>query len=323
MVLALVASACGGSKASPEPSRTPDLPGWLGMTDAPAARDGAAAAVADGLLYTAGGMGRDGILRSVAFYDPAVNAWTSGPDLPIALRDAAAVGRGPEVIVLGGFTDAAGKVPSKRVFSLSGPGWKELPSLIAPRGALGAAVVKGKVYAIGGVAPNGRATGRVEILDGAGWTPGASMPTGRSHMGVTAGERYIYALGGRSGTATRDAEKARREVERLDTATGKWQRRTPLNVGRSSPAAVGGDTLVLAIGGSTAKSEGLLSTIESYAIGSNLWEPFEPPLPIPVRSSAAGVIGEKIIVATGVTVGPDPLTPRTWSLSVALTPLLP
>lgn len=316
--LALVAGACsGGDPAPADDARSPALPSWSALTDAPAARAGAAVAVADGLLYVAGGVGPDGLVRSVSHYDPAVNAWTSAPDLPVALREAAAVGRGEEVIVLGGFTDAAGTVPSARVFSLKGGAWKELPRMRTARGALGAALVKGAVYAIGGLEANGRASRRVEILTGASWGTGPALPTARSHLGVAAGERYIYAIGGRIG------ERARREVERYDTATDRWQRRARLRTARSHLVAIGGGNTVLAIGGTSGAPDGALQTIETYAAGSDAWSEFQPPLPRALRSAGAGVVDTRIIVTGGSGAGPRAFTARTIGLSTALSPLLP
>lgn len=323
MVLALLASACSSEEvAQPAPSKSAVLAEWLGMTDAPSAREGAASAVADGLLYVAGGVGANGLLKTVVHYDPAVNAWTEVPDLPIALRDAAAVGRGAEVVVIGGFTDLEGKVPSGRVFSLKGAEWVELEPLGVARGALGAAYVRGKVYAIGGVVANGRATAKVEILEDKVWTAGSSLLTARSHMGVTGGDRFIYALGGRTGTGSLPIERARREVERFDSASDTWQKRTPLIVGRSSLGAVSGGSSVLAIGGNSPKGD-VLSTVETYGVVGNTWSEYQPAMPNPLRSMAAGVIDGKIVLAMGATGAAGTVTAQTWSLSVALTPLIP
>jgi hypothetical protein len=320
-VVALVAGACGGEKAAPKPTRTPQLESWAGITDAPVARVGAASAVSDGLLYVAGGVGRTGLLASVAFYDPAVNAWTAAPDLPIALRDAAAVARGPEVVVLGGFTDVDSKVPSKRVFSLKGSEWRELASLAAPRGALGAAAVKDRIYAIGGIEANERVSARVEIFDGDRWRTGPALPTGRASLGVAAGDRYIYAIGGRSGTR-RAADRARREVERFDTASNAWQRRAPLKTGRTGVAVLVGPAAVLALGGQDGAGE-VLATVETYASVENIWSAFDPPMPVGLHSFAAGAIANAIVVATGGTSGVDGLTAQGWSLASALDPLIP
>lgn len=316
-----MAGACSSDTAAPKPTRTPQLESWAPITDAPAARVGAAYAVADGLLYIAGGVGRNGLLASVSYYDPSVNAWTAAPDLPIPLRDAAAVGRGPEVVVIGGATDVDGKVPSGRVFALDGTAWRELAPLAVPRSALGAAAVKDVIYAIGGSDAKGRASNRVEILDGDRWRTGPAMPTARAALGVAAGERYIFAIGGRSGTR-RAADRARREVERFDAVTNSWQRRAPLKVGRTGAAVVASSASVLALGGQDAAGE-VLATVERYANVENVWSASEPPMPLPLHSFAAGAIANTIVVSTGGTSGVDGLTAQGWSLSSALNPLVP
>lgn len=315
-MLAFVAGACSSEKATPAPTPSPQLATWTQLTDAPAARAGAATAVADGLLYLAGGVGPEGVLRRVDHYDAAVNAWTAAPDLPIALRDAVAVGRGAEVIVLGGFTDAAGTVPSGRVFALKGDAWTELPPMRA-RGGLGAALVKDKIYAVGGVEARGRVSDRVEVLSDGRWTTAAPMPTGRANMGVTSGPRYITTVGGRVG------ERVRREVERFDTATGAWQRRAQLPSPRADLTAIGSGSTILAIGGTAASPEGALASIETYAVGGNVWTTFEPALPVPLRAMGAAVLDTRIVVATGSTTGGAAYTAQTYSLAVTLTQLVP
>lgn len=309
----LALSGCTSKKITPigEP---PKGSAWAAVTGASSPRAGVASAVADGLLYLVGGVSSVGVEKTVEFYDPGVNAWTTAESLPVALRDAAAVGRGEELIVLGGFLDAAGSKPSNRVFSLKANRWRELAPMSTARGGLAAATVKNLVYAIGGVEVGGRVGGTTEILEGTRWRDASAMPTRRSHLGVAAGERFVYAIGGRDGAPLG-------ATERFDTATGTWERRAPMQQARAELAAVGGGSAVLAIGGAGADALAT-AVIETYSTGSDTWSVFTPKLPTALRAMGAGLIGAALYVAGGATAGPEAFTSGASSLPVSLQPLI-
>lgn len=271
-----------------------------------------ASAVADGLLYLVGGVSSIGLERTVEYYDPGVNAWTAAASLPVALRDAAVVGRGEELLVLGGFLDAQGSKPSNRVFSLKANRWSELAPMATARGGLGAAFVRGVVYAIGGVTSGGRVSNTVETFQGRRWRTAAPMPTPRSHLAITAGDRFIYAIGGRDGAPLGT-------TERFDVVRGLWQRRARMLHARAELVAVGGATEILAIGGAGAGAVAL-PVIETYSTDGDIWSLFTPPLPGALRGMGAGLIGSALYVAGGATAGPDAFTSGAASLPVALQP---
>lgn len=139
--------------------------------------------VAGGTLWVAGGLTGGTATPTTAGYDPAIDTWKAGPDLPVALHHATAVTYRDEVVVLGGWSPAGGNpsaVVSDRVFALRGGGWTELPPLNRPRAAAAAAVVGDRIVVVGG-------------QDGAGWwrprrsstarggSIAAPLPTPREH----------------------------------------------------------------------------------------------------------------------------------------------
>jgi N-acetylneuraminic acid mutarotase len=71
-----------------DPSGNAGAGSWTALADMPAARAAHAAAAADGLIYVTGGLTGDALsvgadaVASVDIYDPALDAWTSGPELP-------------------------------------------------------------------------------------------------------------------------------------------------------------------------------------------------------------------------------------------------
>src|SRR6185295_3635661 len=92
--------------------------------------------------------------------------------------------------------------------------WQKLPDMPTARGGLGAAIVAGHLFALGGETPT-RALGAVESYDIArkDWSKAPSMRTPRHGIGVAAIGRSLYALGGAphpghaSATATAEVTK--------------------------------------------------------------------------------------------------------------------
>ena len=96
-------------------------------------------------------------MRTVEAYDPATDTWTRKADMPSTSSPNSAYGRA----------------------------------------ALGAAVVDGTLYAIGGFSVYSE-TGLVETYDPVldRWNRGVSMPTMRQSLGVVVIDGVIYAAGG-------------------------------------------------------------------------------------------------------------------------------
>jgi non-specific serine/threonine protein kinase len=75
--------------------------------------------------------------------------------------------------------------------------WQQLPDLPTPRGGLGAAVIEGHLFAVGGERSTG-VFGTVESYDIARkkWSRAASMRTPRHGITVAAMNRALYVFGG-------------------------------------------------------------------------------------------------------------------------------
>ena len=65
--------------------------------------------------------------------------------------------------------------------------WQSGPSLLAPRTALGAAVLQGALYAVGGNAGGPTSLRTVERFDGQSWTSAPSMIYARQWHGAALG----------------------------------------------------------------------------------------------------------------------------------------
>jgi hypothetical protein len=81
--------------------------------------------------------------------------------------------------------------------------WQAGPPLPAPIGAPGVAAIGGKIYAVGGVAPGGKATDSLFVLDtglaNPAWQRLADLPTAREGPGVGVVNGRLVVAGGQAG----------------------------------------------------------------------------------------------------------------------------
>src|SRR4029450_4807499 len=129
--------------------------------------------------------------RKLEGYDPVINAWKAGPDLPARLHHEMAVAYKDELVVIGGWIPKGDDLSAKgsdRVFALRGGGWGEPPRLNRARAAGAAAVVGDRIVVVGGQA-NDKLVPTTEVFDGKHWTTGADFPTAREHVAAASDGR--------------------------------------------------------------------------------------------------------------------------------------
>ena len=107
---------------------------WRRVHDIPTARQQMAAVAADGTVWVLGGLTDNAATAKVEGYDPAIDTWKSGPDLPLALHHEMAVNYNGVLVVLGGWSPVGPNltgVTSDRVFAASNraAGWSCLTSI--------------------------------------------------------------------------------------------------------------------------------------------------------------------------------------------------
>ena len=111
-------------------------------------------------------------------YDPAIDSWKAGDDLPVPVQHAMSVTWQGNPIVLGGWkTVGANRVASDQVWRVVNGRWVELPHMLQPRAAAAAAVVDNRIIVTGGVNADGAPLNTTEIFDGNTWTLGVPIPT--------------------------------------------------------------------------------------------------------------------------------------------------
>ena len=125
---------------------------WTTEQSMPTARDQIGVGVVNGILYAIGGGNLTTTqMTTVESYNPVGNSWTAGlPSMPIASW-------GPGVGVVNGLIYVVGGSPSNfaventvQVFNPSGNSWSSMAPMPTGRELLGAAVVNGNIYALGG-----------------------------------------------------------------------------------------------------------------------------------------------------------------------------
>jgi serine/threonine-protein kinase PknK len=234
---------------TPQPSARPAQPTvqWTPISDARVARYAVAATQVDGTVWVFGGIRSDGTVTGrLEGYDPAIDEWKRGDDLPVAVSHAMAVTWQGNPVVLGGWTTADGKnVAADQVWRIVNGHWLELPHLLQPRAAAAAAVVGDRIVVTGGVDANGALLNTTEVFDGSAWTLGAPLPTPRQLLTAASDGKLMYALGGTNG-----ADLA--TVEAYDPAAKAWTTLPALPKPRSDLGATVADGRLVALGGVSA-----------------------------------------------------------------------
>lgn len=158
----------------------------------------------------------------VAVFDPATGKWSAMPPLAEARSSHDAVVLDGKIYVVGGWR-LAGRDAERKwhdtawVLDLAAesPEWKQLPKPPFKRRALSLAAARGKVYAIGGLQPNGKVSMDVDVFDvkKSEWTKAPALPgEGMDGFGTSA-----FAVGGKVYVSNVAAK-----VYRLDEAAGEW-----------------------------------------------------------------------------------------------------
>jgi serine/threonine protein kinase len=218
---------------------------WQPITDARIARAAAATTQADGTIWIFGGIRSDGAITGLhEGYDPVIDSWKGGDDLPVPVQHAMAVTYQGNPVVLGGWrTAGAQKVATDQVWRVVNSHWLEQPHMLQPRAAAAAAVVGNHIIVTGGVDANGALLNTTEIFDGNSWTLGAPIPTARQMLAAASDGKLIYAVGGTDGNSDLAT------VEAYDPAAKTWTPLPDLSQPRSDLGVAIADKRLIAVGG--------------------------------------------------------------------------
>ncbi|XP_063770814.1 kelch-like ECH-associated protein 1A [Pseudophryne corroboree] len=172
--------------------------------------------------------------------------------------------------------------------------WIKLANMLEPRSGLGACIVSGLFYTLGG--RNHFSTENTDSNSLAcfnpiinKWTSRAHMSVARNRVGVGVIDGAIYAVGGSSGS------NHHKSVERYDPEVNQWTSVAPMHVARIGAGIASCCGLLYAIGGFDGESR--LNTVDCYHPDENRWHP-RAPMRI-IRSGAGVVTLDNYIYAVG------------------------
>jgi N-acetylneuraminic acid mutarotase len=168
--------------------------------------------------------------------------------------------------------------------------WTTLEPMPTAETGLGAAVVNGKIYAVGKEVNYEYDT----VADT--WTPKTSMPTPRTGFGIAVYQDRIYVIGGGYGVYPNRTVTGVNEV--YDPATDTWETRVLMPTNRSSMCANVVDGKIYLIGGRTGEQYSTVDLNQVYDTETDTWTTKEA-IPYAVVGYASVVVDEKIYVIGG------------------------
>ncbi|MGE5694966.1 MAG: DUF1668 domain-containing protein [Candidatus Sericytochromatia bacterium] len=282
--------------------------GWRPITNARIERDAVATTQADGTIWIFGGLGPDGAVSGRhEGYDPTIDSWKGGDDLPVPVQHAMSVTWQGNPIVLGGWRPD--KTASSQVWRVVNGRWVELPHLLQPRAAAAAAVVGDRIIVSGGVDANGALLNTTEIFDGNSWTLGAPIPTPRQMLAAASDGKLVYTLGGASGNA--DLKTA----EAYDPAANVWTPLPELPQARSDLGVAIADGRLVVVGGLSAGQ--VLKTASVFDLTARSWAGL-PDMATARHSMAVAAVGKSVYAIGGSTaVGDGQLTASAEAVKLA------
>ncbi|MCV7301062.1 protein kinase [Mycobacterium barrassiae] len=285
----------GGGQAAPPRPPVEMQPEWQPIADARIARGAVAATEADGTIWVFGGLGAGNrVSGGHEGYDPALDSWKGGADLPVPVQRASAVTWQDTPVVLGGWrTEGSNqKVATDKVWRVVNSRWVELPPLQQPRAAASAAVVGDLLVVTGGVDANGKLLNTTEIYDGTGWKLGAPLPTPRQLAASASDGKLVYVLGGSTGTSDLTA------VEAYDPVADTWTTMPALAEPRSDFGVAVTDSRLVAVGGMS--SGQVLMSVEALDLTTATWTAL-PDLATGRHGLAVAAVGKTVYAIGGST----------------------
>ena len=264
------------------------------------------------LLVFGGHDSNDDFVNSMERYDPSTNEWeeeTVAPMLTTRANVGMAVLDG-KLYAVGGESEADGQdeeddgATSNLVerYDLATKSCEAVAPMATARRSSSAAVLGGKLYAMGGVAAwndigeDGRDhLSSVERYDPAldAWEAVASMAMARQQFGAAVLDGKIYVVGGLCDGLSLSS------IERYDPATNAWQAVAPMGTARQGPAVAVLDGKLYVAGGYNDDDDpsNSLSSVERFDPALHAWEAVAPMATARQQFGAAVLDGAIYVVA--------------------------
>ena len=282
-------------------AQAPALPGtWSQAPPLPHAITEVGGAALDGKIHVLGGSVEGRMV--IAFhgeFDLATNLWRWRAPLPRELSHVGVAAMGGKIYAVGGFADPVkvhtGAVDQVFEYDPKTDLWRTLPSMKAPRAAVGVAVIDGKLHAIGGRALDQSTLTLHQVWDPVtnAWSDAAPLPKARDHMATIAVAGKIHVIGGRFAGAADNTGLH----EIYDPKTDAWSEAPPMPTPRSGVAFAYAKGKIVVAGGEC-RNRATYNEVEAFDIASGKWTTLSP-LPSGRQAFAAATLGDKIYFSGG------------------------
>ena len=247
-----------------------------------------------------GGCNERGLpIKKAEVFNFETRKWSTLPKMPTprAAASGGAVVRDNQIIVVGGVTTQ--QVPLDKVdcFDIAKNQWVDFPSL--PIGVVGpfVALIDDKLYCIAGTDKKDCNQSVVFDFDKKEWLNLPTKPSPCYSCGGYIFDRKIFIIGGRHGTSPVQ------DVEAFDLETQQWEKLAPMNAVRVFYSIVGIEDQIYVMGG-LVPTIGVTKVVERYNIHEDMWSRIKDLTEL--RSDCAGgVVGNRVVVATGLGGAPD------------------
>lgn len=247
----------------------------------------------EGLVYVigafTGGWPFETPLPNILIYDPLLDAWAIGPEIPADRRRGAGgtVIYNDKIYVVGGIINGhtSGWVNWLDEFDPATNKWRKLADAPRARDHFHSAVIGDKLYVAGGRRSGFASEGFTQTVketniydfNNQEWielpSPEGDIPTERAGTGAAEYEGNFVVLGGESGSQ----EQAHNQVEMLNTASETWSSLMPLERGRHGTQAIYFDNKIFIGAGSGNRGGGPeLNSFEFFAPEGNPEIPAKP-----------------------------------------------
>jgi len=238
-----------------------------------------------------------------------VAAWQSHAALPTARTEVTAVAFGREIAVAGGFLTDGSSSRHVDLYAPASNSWRRAPDLPVGVNHAASAVVRGRLYVLGG---SGAERSAFALVAGAWQT--IALPAPRRAAGAAVVGRTIYLAGGVA------AGGLARTMLAYDTQRGRWRTlpgptprehlavtaargRVYVIAGRTSGLGTGAATVggtIVSVGGEA--PNGTLEKVYAYDVVKRRWRQLAD-LPTPRHGLGVATLGGRVFVIGG---GPQP-----------------